>query len=853
MTHFTRLVSITGVILLSTGAIAQAVITKLTPLAEVLESEQYIFTAKVEKLDPDNPERPTAIFRRDKNLKGEAPFERIPVNMTGDAEAKKAGDTKAMFDRLDESRTLIFFVRKQGRLYNAKVFVEGTWFSIYGTTDADGNTIRWAFLHGEPYLRRTFKGTSAEMIQILHDCLAKKAKPPEPDEKEKPGYGPVVEKKSGRHPLPARPVAVSSSSWFIGSRGASLFAVIPTVVFVGPLAVLAALFPSFFSVVAIVMKRWRAFLVIASINSTLVLLYWLVFSFRPHWLPEGMWFSPRFVTIYLMAIAFVGLIWSGRRYRRMAATDPSITAIPSRKELLWLVSLTLLAASCTGLTAWLANWEATIDIPMREFTFIGMALLAATLYSGYRRLTRSDDTPAGTEPPARMSLSGESVAIAVLLVCGLVTVLQTAARPILLTHSQETTAGDAETPIGPRLIGEPVVFEAQEDGKAQPEFGRVMSNLTLHGDRLYFGADLGLQGGRILGMNRHTGKLEWTYDAPGMYSVYCTPTIANGKLYCGEGTHFDRGCRLFCVNLADGNDAWEEPFRTESHTEGAPTVVAGKVYFAAGEDGCYCVDANTGAKLWQFPGGREKGIHIDASPAVSGDTVFVGSGLYSFVAVALDIHTGAEKWRTDLKYRAFGAPLCRFGKVFFGIGTGNIGSDFADYPEEGGIVEQDVGGAVVCLDAASGREEWRYTLPKSVHTGLAADEFTIYAGCRDGSVYAIDRTQGKLRWRTTIGGAVLSRPTVVENGGYPVAVYAVSQEGLVVCLNPHTGAICWQKPLPNFRWDGASTGAVTCSPTVVSTLTPTGSRRTIYVGAMTVDAVNRKRIAIFRFEDALGE
>ncbi|MCS6865287.1 MAG: PQQ-binding-like beta-propeller repeat protein [Gemmataceae bacterium] len=853
MKHFLRLAGLTVFVVLSLVATAKAVITKLTPLAEVLESEQYIFTAKVEKLDPENKQRPTAIFQRDKNLKGEAPFDRLAVNMTGDAEAQKAGDTQAMFDRLDTSRTLVFFVRKQGRLYNAKVFVEGTWFSIYGTTDADGKTVRWAFLHGEPYLRRTFKGTSAELVQIIQDCLAKKVKPPEPDEKEKPGYGPVVEKKSGCRTPHHQPLPAVQRQRLVGNRGCGLLAVIPTVVFVGPLAVIAAVFPGFFSLVAIALKRWRAFLVIASINSTLALLYWLIFSFRPQWLPAGMWVSPRFVTIYLMAIAFVGLIWAGRRYRRMAASDPTITAIPTRKELLWLLGLTGLVGACTALTAWFANWEATVDIPMREFTFIGIALLAATLYSGYRRLTRHDDTPSDTQLPMRMSLSGESVAMAVLVLCSLVTVLQTVPPPTMLTRSDDITRGDAETPIGPRLVGEPTIFEAQEDGQAQPEFGRVMSNLTLHGDRLYFGADLGLQGGRILGMNRHTGKLEWTYDAPGMYSVYCTPTIANGKLYCGEGTHFDKGCRLFCVHLGNGQDAWDEPFRTASHTEGAPTVVAGKVYFAAGDDGCYCVDAQTGAKLWQFPGGQDKGIHIDAAPAVSGDRVFVGSGLYSFVAVALEANTGREIWRTDLKYRAFGAPLCRFGKVFFGVGTGNLGSDIADYPEEGGRLDKEVGGAVVCLDASSGREEWRYPLPKGVHTGLAADAFTLYAGCRDGSVYAIDRTSGKLRWRTTIGGAVLSCPTVAEMGGYPVAVYAVSQEGLVVCLNPHTGAICWQKALPNYRWDGAATGAVTCSPTVVSTLTPTGSRRTIYIGAMTVDEVNRKRIAIFRFEDALGD
>src|SRR5262245_41297458 len=132
MTHvrFPRPAALAVLVLLAASTAAQAVITKLTPLAEVLESDQYIFVAKVDKLDPDNKDRPTATFKLEKKLKGEVPFERIPVNMTGDEDGQKLGDTKTIFDRLDSSRQLVFFIRKQGKIYNAKVFVEGSWFSV---------------------------------------------------------------------------------------------------------------------------------------------------------------------------------------------------------------------------------------------------------------------------------------------------------------------------------------------------------------------------------------------------------------------------------------------------------------------------------------------------------------------------------------------------------------------------------------------------------------------------------------------------------------------------------------------------------------------------------------------------
>lgn len=845
-----RLPALALLALLLAASAAQAVITKLTPLAEPIERDQFIFVAKADKLDPDNKARPTAVFVLDKKLKGDPPFDRIPVNMTGNKEAKKNGDTKTIFDRLDTSRRLVFFVHRDGNAYDARVFVEGTWFSLSGLADEDGKTVRWALQNGEPFLRRTFKGTSAEMIKVVEDALAKKAKPPEPDEKEKPGYGPPVKKDDPKEPKKDAPGVA------VGAPGAALFGVIPSFVLVGPLAIVAALFPGVFARMAVGMKRWRAFLVVASANSTLALVYWVVLTYRPHWVAWTPLLAPRAFTMFLTAIAFVGLVWAGRRYRRLAADEPAVTDTPRRTELLSLVGLTVFAAVCTALTALFADWNSTVELPMREFTFIGIALAAATAYACYRAATTGADGAA----PLRLSLSGESVALGVLLLCGFSTVLLTGARQAA-RGAGETQTGDAETAFGPALVGEPVAMEPV-DAAGKPLFGRVMSNMALDGDRLVFGTDAGGNKGAIMAVNRHTGRLDWRFSYDGdppqfLKVVFCTPTVASGKVYCGEGMHEDTDCRLFCLSLADGKPAWKVPFETASHTEGAPAVANGKLYFPAGDDGVFCVKADTGEKVWQFAGGKAKGIHIDAAPAVQGGLVFVGSGLYSYVAVALDANSGEEKWRTDLKLRAFGAPTASGSKVFFAVGTGNIGADVWHYEEEGGEKEKTAAGAVVCLAAASGKEEWRFPLPQSCHTGLSVDAFSVYAGCRDGGIYAIDRRSGKLRWKADIGtgSPVLSAPAVAASGGYPVAVYAVSSVGLVVCLHPQTGAILWQKPLPGFRWDGTPTGGVMCSPVVVTAPTPNGSRRTVYVGAMTVDPANpvNKRVAVFKFEDVIGE
>lgn len=615
-----------------------------------------------------------------------------------------------------------------------------------------------------------------------------------------------------------------------------LLGVIPSLALVGPLAVLAALFPGVFARLAVGMKRWRAFLVVAGVNSTLAVVYFFIRKYLPDW-----WvFGPTGFTVGLMAITAVGLGWAGRRYRRLAGEDAAITATPGRRELRTLLGLTLFVAAVVASVRLFGPWSAALQLPMREFTFIGLGLLVATLYAAYRAATQSVD---GIALPVRLSLSGETVGLGTLFLCGLVTVLL--ANSGTRTVTVGTTTGDADEPIGPRLVNV-TTFEI-------PSATQVMSGLALHGDRLYFGAvdQTGFaQNGRLVALDRSTGRVAWSFEPDaGMKAVFSTPTVADGRVYCGEGLHEDTGCRFFCVDAATGKSVWKEPFPTASHTEGSAVVFDGKAIFPAGDDGLYGADAATGAKLWQLPGKANR-LHIDGPPATDGTRVFIGSGLHTYVLLGIDAATGKEVWRTPVNLRSFGAPLVVGRHVVFGLGTGNLTADTYDYPEETGPKETEPAGAVVCVEAETGELVWKYDLTRPVHNPLAADAFSVYATSRDGCVHCLDRKTGKLRWKTGIGGAITSGPALATSGGFPVAVYAVSREGNVACLNPHTGRVVWEKQLPGFTWNGQEYDGVYSTPVVVTTPTPAGSRREVYVGGMTLSPNTQKRTAaVFRFED----
>lgn len=165
---------------------AAALIQVLLPLETLIQKEaNYILMAEVEQLDRA---KLAAVFVARDGLKGKAPFERIPMSLKGD---EKLGHTPQLLKRLAPKLPVVLFVNKRDDdKYTILGYTNGTWFQAMG--DVDGERVRWKFNHCEIYLRRTFKGTTAELQQVVSDALAGKKRPPRPDAKVAPGFGPEI-------------------------------------------------------------------------------------------------------------------------------------------------------------------------------------------------------------------------------------------------------------------------------------------------------------------------------------------------------------------------------------------------------------------------------------------------------------------------------------------------------------------------------------------------------------------------------------------------------------------------------------------------------------------------------------
>src|SRR5262249_54009841 len=158
------------------------------------------------------------------------------------------------------------------------------------------------------------------------------------------------------------------------------------------------------------------------------------------------------------------------------------------------------------------------------------------------------------------------------------------------------------------------------------------------------------------------------------------------------------------------------------------------VFFGSGDDGVFCLDAVTGAERWHY----KAPVHVDASPAVVGGRLYVGSGVSrAFPApevFCLDAARGAPVWRTPTDLPAGGPPAGAGGRVLVGLGNGRLVRSAAP-PEK-------PAGALLCLDAATGKPCWRHDAGDAVHARPAVAEDRVYFTSRDGACYAVGRGDG---------------------------------------------------------------------------------------------------------------
>ncbi|MFG2354412.1 PQQ-binding-like beta-propeller repeat protein [Streptomyces sp. NPDC048521] len=293
--------------------------------------------------------------------------------------------------------------------------------------------------------------------------------------------------------------------------------------------------------------------------------------------------------------------------------------------------------------------------------------------------------------------------------------------------------------------------------------------------------------------------------------------VADGRIHASDGP------TLFALDAREGTDLWR--LSTDAWVYSL-TADRGTVVTGTRGGGVQAWEAAGGQKLWEITGCQTDFESPEAGPLVHDGTVYVWQDAR---LRALEARTGEERWSYPIGDAAScgGVPVrlapASDGYVYVSAGTRVLAIEvasgmvrwhfeapavflspptFAPGPAVtgGGVYLADYLGTVYALDATDGRDRWRIATEarSSVEPVLVAAGH-VHVGSGKG-LYTLDAVTGTPKWRFQAGGDVVGAPAVAEG-----RIHFGSTDHLLYTLKADDGRL---------RWKLATGGEITGSPVV---------------------------------------
>ncbi|MDQ0843420.1 PQQ-binding-like beta-propeller repeat protein [Streptomyces sp. V1I6] len=240
--------------------------------------------------------------------------------------------------------------------------------------------------------------------------------------------------------------------------------------------------------------------------------------------------------------------------------------------------------------------------------------------------------------------------------------------------------------------------------------------------------------------------------------------VAAGRIHASDGP------TLYALDAATGNERWR--LQTDAWVYSLK-VDRGTVLTGTRGGGVQAWEASNGEKLWEITGAQSDFETPEAGPAIFGDTVYVWKDAR---LRALEARTGDERW----SYPIGDAASC-----------GNVPVRVQPAPD--GYVYVSAGTRVLAVDITSGLVRWHFEAPAvflsppAFAPGPAVTGGGVYLADYLGTVYALDATTGKDRWRIATESRQSSEPVLVAAGN----VHVGSGSALYT-LDAVTGTPMWR-------------------------------------------------------------
>jgi outer membrane protein assembly factor BamB len=173
---------------------------------------------------------------------------------------------------------------------------------------------------------------------------------------------------------------------------------------------------------------------------------------------------------------------------------------------------------------------------------------------------------------------------------------------------------------------------------------------------------------------------------PELVGAPTAPAIGEGRVYVGTSD-----LNVTAVDLAEGNELWIARSLRGFGSRQVPA--AGDALVLADQAHVFRLDPATGEELWTFRlsdllplGDGQFNTLLASSPAVSGETVLMGSGDGTLSAIDLD--SGNRVWQQDLGSGAVG-PVAVGAELIYAVTLGEGGSVVAlEHDPEGKLTDE---------------------------------------------------------------------------------------------------------------------------------------------------------------------
>jgi outer membrane protein assembly factor BamB len=217
---------------------------------------------------------------------------------------------------------------------------------------------------------------------------------------------------------------------------------------------------------------------------------------------------------------------------------------------------------------------------------------------------------------------------------------------------------------GERRYAAKHIHGALPAGETMPDpFDCYLSSPAVWNGAVYFGSG----DGNIYALNASTGELKWKFHTGDV--VHASPAISGGTLFVGSWDSY-----FYAIDATSGKEQWrfktgEDPgIHNQVGIQSSAAVADGVVYFGCRDSNLYALDAMTGKKRWSF---STKPSWVISSPAILNGKVYFATS-DSALFYGLDALAGRQIILLRFKFPFFSSPAIAGNTVYIGSHDGKL-------------------------------------------------------------------------------------------------------------------------------------------------------------------------------------